>query len=188
MYPSPESNERQIYRRLQTILFLLDRQIEWGNTLLAGSLLVVVPGTFLGLWLVTEMGAKRALGWAVAIFALVLLLRFVWDVLISRLALWRFDRAFPALDPLRGWAILYLNEIELATPAEEHLRDLLLRRGDSPILRQAASPSVAALTLGLDGTPAIEPKLPQHPLGGASHSPGSGAVPLQPIPLEPRQR
>jgi hypothetical protein len=190
MYPSPQSNERQIHLRLQAILSPLDRQLEWGNTLLAGSLLVVVPGTFLGLWLLSETGAKRALGWAVAIFALLLLLRFGWDAFISRLALWRFDRAFPPLDPLRGWAILYLNEVELATPAEEQLRDLLVRRGDASLVRPSASPS-AVLTLGLDETPAIEPKLPQRPLigmsSGASNSVGSGPLPQRPIALEPRQ-
>jgi hypothetical protein len=180
----PDSNERQIAHRLQAVLVPLDRQIDWGNTLLAAALVFAVPGTFLGLWLLTDTGAKRALGWSAGTFALVMVLGLLWDTLIARLALWRFDTAFPRTDPLRGWAMVYLNEVELATKAEERLRELLLRFNPPPPRRLA--PPMATFRLDGDAVPAIEPTPPQQVgVGTVWMGPRPGSA-YDFIPLEPR--
>ncbi|MFQ3649727.1 MAG: hypothetical protein SNJ75_05290 [Gemmataceae bacterium] len=187
MFPSPESNERQLSLRLQPVLVPFDRQIEWGNTLLATAMVVAVPGTFLALWLLTDLGAKQSLGWSVGMFALVLLLSFLWDALITRLALWRFERAFPQSDPLRSWAIVYLQELDLATCAEERLRDLLMQRWPHAASQRLMRPSSGSLPLGLDAPPAIEPTPPQQIRIGSSWGDQGQEKAQELIPLEPRQ-
>jgi hypothetical protein len=184
MYAPQASNERLIEVRLQRVLGPLDRQIDLGNTLLAAALVIAVPGTFLGLWLMTDTGAKRALGWSVGMFAVVMVVGLVWENLIARFALWRFDRAFPKDDPLRGWAIVYLNEIDLATKAEERLRELLMRRMP-PLPRRTSTPE-SSVQVAHDAAPAIEPTPPdQVGVGTSSLGPRPGSA-YSFIPLEPR--
>lgn len=176
-------DERSVEQGLRDILEPLDAHLDWASTLLAASLVGIVPAVFLLLWLVLEFSGKFALGWAAVAFLGVVLAGIVWDWMLSRMARWRFDYRFPRQSAEREAALRLLAEMESPTKAEERLRDSLSRGSIRRVVRKPA-PALPPI----DAVPAIDPVPPAVPPSRA------GMKPLPPqqggyadyIPLQPR--
>jgi hypothetical protein len=152
-----DPNYNLISNRLFRLLSPFDRLMERGSTLLAAALVAVIPATFLTLWLILDTGAKRAFGWSAGLFGLVVLSGILWDALVARLLLWRFNREFPPSDPTRTEAIRLLSTNRLTTRAEERLLDMIRPR--TYLHRESTTTSDTSSYPPISG-PAIEPVPP----------------------------
>ncbi|MGL4555223.1 MAG: hypothetical protein ACRC33_28990 [Gemmataceae bacterium] len=177
---APPVNDRRVEEKLCRILAPLDRHLDRGSTLLAAALIVVVPGTFLCLWMPGLLDRYRSLGGAFAAAGVVIAVGFAWDALASRLALWRFEWAFPSGSGERDVAYRMLNEMQTPTRAEDRLRELLAHTAGDRVRRNRHQ-----LPPSIDAAPAIDPVAPDR-------VPASDwAIPTRPgyydyIPLEPK--
>jgi hypothetical protein len=176
-------DERPVEEALRQILDPLDRQLEYGRTLLAAALMLVVPALFLWLWLVKDELAIRALGWSGLGFGLLLVLGFGWELLMERVVRRRFERRFPAGSPARAVALRILAQMETPSKAEEKLRDLLAATSPDRIVRHRPPEAPAPL---LELPPEVPEPPPAPPASQDTNpAPRPGGY-YDYIPLEPR--
>lgn len=177
-----ERDDREIEKGLRTILDPLDRYLNLGNFALGFALVVIVPTTFLTLWLSEVTSGKYAAGWAGGAFVIVVIFGVSWDTLIAWRARLQFDRRFPAGHPTRAQALLILNEMETPSKGEERLRESLQAASPERIIRHRRGIAEQELEEGLNPP---EPPRPVSP-------PPIATPPARPggyydyIPLEPR--
>lgn len=178
---STSADERHIEETLRTILGPLDRHLERGGALFMAAFLGAAPVTFLSLWLLTEVGGKKALGWAAAAVGVAILLGLAWDALVARLARWRFNAHFPAGTPTRETALRVLVEMETPSRAEHRLLELLTQTPARRIRRRPAGDPMPSR----DAVPAIDPVPPAVGSHEAA-APASRSGYYDYIPLQPR--
>lgn len=159
MSASPGQDERSVEEALRQILEWLDRHLDYIHRAFALALILVIPGVFLILWLPNfEISGRRALGWAIGAFVLVVLVGIGWDALIARLARRRFDRAFPQGAAARAAALRVLPEMQTPNRAEEKLREALESASPDRIIRRREGAADAPLGLDRAAPPAAGPR------------------------------
>src|SRR5262245_48297459 len=110
MNASAGPDDSPVEQALRELLAPLDRHLERGRTVLAAAL-VLAPGPFILLWLLSRIEAKTAAGWSVLAFGVLVLAGLAWESLMSRFIRWRFDRRFPDGSTARSAALRILNQI-----------------------------------------------------------------------------
>lgn len=125
MNDSAGLDERPVEEALRTILDALDRQLARAAMLFPLTLLTLLPLVFFGFWLGLDWTARRSVVLAGGAGCALLVGHLTWEMLVTRWALWRFERQFPAYSPSRMLALRILGELETPSRAEEKLRLML---------------------------------------------------------------
>jgi hypothetical protein len=181
MSQAPPQDDRLVEEKLRQILEPYDRHLDRLATIQSLALVVVVPATFLCLWLLMDMMAKHALGWAAVGFGTTVVLALGWDALVTRLACRRFDRYFPHDSPVRGVAVRILSEMQTPSRIEEKLREKVPSAAPARIVRHShASGQSPGTSPAAPVPPALPPVTPDPATG---QRPGGY---YDYIPLEPR--
>lgn len=182
-----ERDDREIEQALRAILDPLDRHLNLGNLALGFALVVIVPATFLILWLGELTNGKYAAGWAGGAFVIIVLLGVSWDSMVGWSARRHFNRLFPLGHPKRAVAFRMLNEMETPSKGEEKLRESLQAASPERIIRHHRDHPDKAIEDGekpIDApspassvSSALPPPVPPHVRPGGYYDY---------IPLEPR--
>jgi hypothetical protein len=179
-------DERVVEKDLRAILDPLDRQLARLTMLFPLALVTIVPIFFFILWLGVQEPGRRALVMSGGAFFVIIAIYLCWEILLSRLALARFDRRFPPTTPERALALRILTEMETPNKAEETLRAGLACYSPDRIVRHRRNaPDQPIETLPMNQGSDTQPlHLPADPNLGRRPGGYYDYIPLEPRPKD----
>ena len=178
------TDEKPVEQALREILEPLDRQIARVTTFLPLGLITLVPVVFFTFWLGLELSGRRSLVLAGGAFCALVAVYLAWEIIVARLARWRFDHRFPPGTPQRSIAMHILFEMESPSKAEDKLRVALATSSSDRIVRRRPvapeTPVVWSPSKFEEDTPIPAVDLTPTPRAGGYYD----YIPLEPRPRE----